>query len=62
MWQKIITNSSGRHKLLQSITGITKWDKKSLQSVTGTTKYDKIRKCENYYKVRRKTSLYLKIL
>ena len=55
MWQKIITNSSGRHKLLQSVADITKWDKKSLKSVTGTTKYDKIRKCENYYKVRRKT-------
>ena len=46
-------------QLLQSLTGITKCDKKVLQSATGITKCDKkllqsvtcITKCDNYYKV-----------
>ena len=42
-------------KLLQSVAGITRWDK-LLQSVTSITK------CENQYKVRRNTSVFLVIL
>ena len=37
--------------LLQSVTGITKCDKRLLRSVTGITKSD------NYYEVRRNTLL-----
>ena len=48
-------------QLLQSVTGITKCDRKILQSLVGITKCDKkllqnvtdITKCGNYYRVKR---------